>query len=786
MLRASILNNSAFPRLLLHKNPLAALKEIPSASHVRFISQIRPIQHEDAKSRQVDDVNEALDRNKLPYDNTQIKESSSLELSVKEFARRDSRALESLTDNHLRIGPIPQKSTDEEDTYKNMTSRPQMMELYEDLLSGVTNLDSLSTHLLGVLGHISLEETTPNLEAMQAIFSAILRRWTPRDKDAEGPETGMWTLFCLLPVMSKLYPDSAKWYFRDLLRARSSWPQGSTDVIESVNDQTAIMSVFMLRCCIGWGWWRRAFIMANELLSQPALERQSVRAVQALLIDLMRRYIASGSKDFDPHLCAALICSMADHPLFPPVDDAFLQLFYKECMDSPGQHISLASQVYLYLRDKTLAPNYDKINPHAAHAQRNLNKSRSSNPPYVYPLPSSHSMISLLKYYRRINDQNAAHLLVREAQRHIHSMSAKLLAPYLDCLIQLSFTAQAREVYSMCEASQDVDQRSILRHPGLVRRLVTLFVSKANTSYQHSQEDRRFAQERQLHATKATDYMEFAKAVVRRFKKVSTPLRGWDHHHLTTLARISFEIGYFRDGMVALEAIIERPELVPDAHDLSVSLLALGSGDPQTAMDLLEFMIRRGIEPDDSAYGVVAAQFLKHNNPQLAHKVLSSGLIRGRTKWNRQLLGAICWHSISRENLIGLSRRDVIHRLRLVLRILGENSEERETVFRERTLGIRAADVAMQMDRPDIALQFWSRCIQHKSIIRQPEDARASTGRDPEKLLRTKILKALESDKGDNTAILSLSTKELLENAPRVRPVKHKRGRLDLRHGRRR
>ncbi|KAG8798847.1 hypothetical protein FRC17_007304 [Serendipita sp. 399] len=183
-------------------------------------------------------------------------------------------------------------------------------------------------------------------------------------------------------------------------------------------------------------------------------------------------------------------------------------------------------------------------------------------------------------------------------------------------------------------------------------------------------------------------------------------------------------------------------------------------------------MISRDVEPDRATYSAVTTQAIKQGDFELAQKIMSKAESRGRLPNDPQLLGAICWHTISRENLQGRSRREVRKRLSDVLKLLGPISPSTETIFRERTFGIRAAYAALRSKNPELAYAFWKRCVRYKSIMRQPDDPVTTLAEDSEKRLRMEIFEALEKTESDS---FSKREKELLLRPPEVRPVTWRR-----------
>lgn len=539
-----------------------------------------------------------------------------------------------------------------------------------------------------------------------------------------------------------------------MLRSKPWWPEQATQIVNGIQGPAPVILTFILRCCVSWRWWERAFEIALQIMGGHVNEKLAP-AMYWVITDATFACIEGMGPRFDAPLCASLICAMADHPLFPPVEDSLLQRFYRACMDSGKPDPRTASRVYMYLREKALVPT-DK-----SKAPKDQVNSKQVKAPHAYIPPRGRAMSFLLDHYCKTHDQNAARLLILELQPRVRLMTPRTLLAYLDKLIHLSFASQAREVWTLCCESAIKPRRAIAGHLSICRQLVSLFMSRAESSLKKAEEK---PHRKAFYEEKSREYLKFAYKVAGHFRlETVKDLSTAEHKTLTTFARIAMEVGWYGRGLRALEMICSRQDTVPDDHDMSVVLHAISSRHPYTASRLLDFMIREGVEPHESAYGIIAAQCLKHEKEKMALQILQKGMERGSRNWDPRTLGAICWYAISQAPIQSNSelsqtrpssasssdkkseKEATVARLELVLELLGPlRIDESSTVFRERTLGIRAAEVALLAGRPDLAYCFWKRCIRDKSIIRQPDDAIVPLTRDTEKHLRTRILQGLE------------------------------------------
>lgn len=653
------------------------------------------------------------------------------------------------------------------ESYRSMSllSRSQVVAVFKKLAIDQHNLEYLSTNVLIYIGHICILDPASNFSAVESILFTLLERWT-QDQGVghEQHFQGTWAIFQLLRTVMKIAPENGQRQFRTMLQSRPRWPEGAIEIDGTVKEPLTIVSIFMLRCCIAWRWWERAYAVAHELVQSLSTNSTVAYPIHGVSTNLITSHMEATGLLVETQLCAALICAISDEPSMPPLGNALLQRFYRACADSAPPRPETANAVYLYLRDKQFSGK-----------PSNVEGGKHPKEPHSYHPPQGRRILSLLDLYHRTNDHNAARLLISDVQKRLDTIPNDILAPYLIFLIKLSFATEARAVYSMCIASNDPDKGAITLLPSVSRHMVTFFVSMADASRRRSLLK---PKRRKYHDQQAQELMQFARSVARRYQRSVLPFDKWEHKRLTTLARICFDLGKFEAGFEALKIIARRTDLLPDAHDMSIVLHLLASVNPQSAANLLDYMISRGIEPDSSAYGIVTSQCLKHGNIKLAGDVLAMAKKRGRGEMNSKLLGAICWHSISVEGLKGISREETTLRLETVLGHLGPSDGIRESVFRERTLGVRAANVALDIQRPDLALKFWRRCIRFKTIVRQPNEEKVGLERDQERLLRERILKR-SKESGVVTWNLPQGVAEALATAPRPKSIKREHKAID-------
>ncbi|KAG8827721.1 hypothetical protein FRC19_000730 [Serendipita sp. 401] len=691
---------------------------------------------------------------------------------------RAPNVLKGIANSYLRLSETYRDlgvSILDADTKANALTREQISVMYNRLLKSEMDLAEVNIDTLVYVSHILASSGSTEPAVLESLINELLRRWS--DDPGVGTEEhfrGIWTVFSLLRALLRLdFQDSIP-HFQNMLKSRSWWPTGSMDIPDSISEPPIIILVFILRCCMSWRWWERAYLVAAELLGRIDNSIEASKPLCRIFQEVIDAHIAATGVEFDARLAASLLCAMADHPALPPVSDHLLFRFYTAASVQTKPNVEIISSVYLYLRDKALV--FDAETEHLSNVDSSSKDNDIPRPamkkPHAYLPPRGRTMHLLMEHYQQTSNQNAARLIVQDTQKKLEFLPTASLPAYLKFLAKMSFATEARQVVEHCAASKDLSLLEIGRIPGVARPLVSLFVSSADAAYLRSLKTKD-SKEAEATSQQSLELLALARRVVVRYRKTSTSLDRWSHQNLTTLMRMAFEVGYFGVGFRTLDVIRTHHEILPDDHDFHVLLHTLATGDSRAAYELLEYMISRDVEPTEVMYSAIAAQAIKQGDFELAQMIVPKAQSRGRQPVNSRLLGAICWHTISPQNLKDRNRREIEGKLRHILQLLGPVSR-RGTIFRERTFGIRAAHTALRIDNPELAFAFWKRCIRYKSIVRQPDDPVLTLEQDSERGLRMKILTGL---KATNSPSFLKGAADVLLDPPRVKPVTIKRSR---------
>ncbi|CCA66721.1 hypothetical protein PIIN_00402 [Serendipita indica DSM 11827] len=664
-----------------------------------------------------------------------------LDAAVKAHSWPDVRNIASKSLQASNIDPRLAASLLEVDFKENILDIRQAIEIYRGLAKNA-NLEQLPITALFYIAHLIITSNESNVEVTEKVLAELLRRWSL--VDGVGPEghfPGTWTTLRLVQHLYTKDASIAASYFRQMVILRPLWPSRAMRLPTTINDLGTVISIFTIRCCIGWRWWRRAYNVARDLLEvADQMDNATAAVVRRVLHELVDSQISGATSKFELQLSGALLCSIAQHSTLQPVRASLLRRFYEACTPTETKHPEVMSRVYLFLES--------------------LNRKGKS---IVYQPPRGASLLTLLSYYQQTGDQKAARLLLSVTHKHFTMMGPTRLTRYVSLLAQFPFATEAREVYTFCEYSPRPEIRLIMRNPSVAKKLVSLFASMAEAAHQRSLKSEDDAER---HMAAAKGFMTFAQHVVNKFRHRSTLLERWDHFALTTLARINFEIGFFGIGLRAMEIVSKRKDILPDEFDITILIHTLATGDPRSAFELVKYMIEKEFEPNEVAYGTVVSQAMKHGDFALVQEVRALASERGHTLRDPRVLGAVCWHSISESSLANVSIAETETRLRFILDILGPPTST-ETVFRQRTLGERAVSVALRVGNPRLAYALWKRCLGDRISTLKPDGKPLS---DKDIKLRLRILQKLKNREAKGKMVLQ-HHKESLQVDGNPQPV---------------
>ncbi|KAG8796212.1 hypothetical protein FRC17_008022, partial [Serendipita sp. 399] len=478
--------------------------------------------------------------------------------------------LRGVADNYLRLSETHKNlclRILDVDMEANALTKAQASALCDRLLEIPLGLTEVNINTLLYVTHTLSSSKTTEPDVLEALINELLRRWSEDPGvGIEGHFRGVWALFCLLRALIRMDSPDATLHFQNVLRSRPWWPAGAMDVPDSISDPRTIGLIFILRCCISWRWWERAYLVGAELLEQIDGKGEPTEALHRILHELVDAHITATGIEFDVRLASSLLCAIADHPALLPIHDRLLSRFYRAAAEQNNPRMDIVNNVYLYLRDKALV-----FDPHSLSQYDSDNDSTTrpqNKAPHAYLPPRGKTMHMLMRYYQRTNNQNAARMLIQDVQKKLEFLPSDSLRLYLSFLIRMSFATEARHVVEYCWKSSDLELRGIVRIPAIARALVSLFVSGADAAHRRSLK-RADSEAAAAERLRSQELLAFARRVLMKYRKTPASLGRWSHHNLTTLARMAFEVGYFGIGFRALEVVrdLSDPDIFPDDHD---------------------------------------------------------------------------------------------------------------------------------------------------------------------------------------------------------------------------
>ncbi|KDQ20784.1 hypothetical protein BOTBODRAFT_26801 [Botryobasidium botryosum FD-172 SS1] len=486
----------------------------------------------------------------------------------------------------------------------------------------------------------------PHTPLIRKILPALLHTFP--DPGAESsthtaPYKGTWVLFNLitrfikeseygfaLEVFSTL--AKANWIPEDVIRrtSHSSAPPGESNPVRSDDGGSAesskrssfetIVLETLVRCCIKWGWWKRAVELTISLLDTAAWTAKKGQLVHDLIQALNCELTPLAAEH-----CAALICatirgdSQSAGTIVLP--NHALWQFYDTCasLSLPGP----MSRVYQHLR--CIESGEEDVLRDASLEIYQLKAP-------LHPPPKNAALEFLLKHYVvTIKDSRKARKLAQFAlayQRstHIPILTTPHIPGYLSVLARGRLYSEVKEYWDSFRNLKGGEM--IGGNARVVSRLVSTFVRLSNAEKDGRRKssrsgvvgqgseaelgphpssarpshpsvssteaiDRLAAQVFESTAEPQDPHYQFASAILDDFTQMKQPLASAAHHDLTTIAACSFSLGRFDVAFTTLNQILSRRE-IPDAHDINVLLLGLAKHNPARAAKFLEMHMQDG------------------------------------------------------------------------------------------------------------------------------------------------------------------------------------------------
>ncbi|EPS98452.1 hypothetical protein FOMPIDRAFT_1126436 [Fomitopsis schrenkii] len=334
---------------------------------------------------------------------------------------------------------------------------------------------------------------------------------------------------------------------------------------------------------------------------------------------------------------------------------------------------------------------------------------------HTYLPPAKGALHWFLRYL--INMQRNAHLprilawqLVNENIPITQQYRGSVIAQ----LAQQGLATQARTLWERYAVGKERDV--VVGNTSAMLRLVSLFVSLSRRSDYTTEAGEReqhagFAGQR-AGATKNTpgEFLAFAERVFNAFRRSRAPLAGAHHWELNALARASFMLGRLEDGIAAFKLMF-RMRYVPDLQDINVAIGVLAEHNPTAAADIIEHMVKMGIEPDAVSFGSIIHHAVIHGDIPLTTALIRRARELGITELSYKTVGTLLRAAATAPDEDGrlsprtqlLNMTELVDSLLLARRVPSPN------------MGRDCVRVALRADDPSAAFRFWQLLMKDKT-----------------------------------------------------------------------
>ncbi|KZT64615.1 hypothetical protein DAEQUDRAFT_601419 [Daedalea quercina L-15889] len=209
---------------------------------------------------------------------------------------------------------------------------------------------------------------------------------------------------------------------------------------------------------------------------------------------------------------------------------------------------------------------------------------------------------------------------------------------------------------------------------------------------------------------KAVEFKDFAERVFNAFRRSRSTLKQAHHWELNAMARASFMLGQLEKGLDVFKHMF-RTHQVPDLQDINVAVGFLAEYNPTAAANVIERMVRMGVEPDAVTFGSVIHHATLHGDMPLTSALIRRARELGITQLSYKTVGTLLRAAVALPDEDGrLSpraqlqhTRDLVDSLLLAGHVPSPN------------MGRDCVVAALRADDPGAAFRFWQLLMKDKT-----------------------------------------------------------------------
>ncbi|KAF8574890.1 hypothetical protein K439DRAFT_807649 [Ramaria rubella] len=226
----------------------------------------------------------------------------------------------------------------------------------------------------------------------------------------------------------------------------------------------------------------------------------------------------------------------------------------------------------------------------------------------------------------------------------------------------------------------------------------------------------------------------FANQVLTSYISAKRPLALASQEDLNALARAYIILNQIQEGLEVLNITIERGD-IPDSKDINVALGAIARYSPKRAALMLHRMVKSGVGPSASAFGVVLHAALKNKEVKLVSRLVLWARRLGHGELTPKTIAAMVQSLVSfKPTTDPLQRHRDQSNLRAVLELMetvidGSSTRRRSKDHRKDhvlsvQMGQMCIEAALKLQDPALSMKFWRLLVKERVMWKDEEAQR--------------------------------------------------------------
>ena len=433
---------------------------------------------------------------------------------------------------------------------------------------------------------------------------------------------------------------------------------------KDVDARTAITAA-LVRACLHWNWGPLGTKMLSYLLGNA---QPSDQFVCELAVDTSYTLLVSPQKQ-NIRDCLSLLLRMHRLDVIPP---GLVRQFY-ECASA----LSLGDQ----------AATFYSFSRSVAILQR-----------HRYPPPQGKALPWLLQYLTS-KRMHLARVLVAEVVAENLPIITPFLARFISLAAYQGYSSLARQLWNRYSIGKD--SHLIIGNSFLMLRMTSLYgylIRRTKSQLQEAGTDG----EKDSLGLQLKDLTQFRDHIFSSYRKYHDPLIEAPHTVITSFARACFINGRYALGFKAFRTLLERKE-VPDMYDINVMLSAVAKRRPRFAINIINRLKGRNVQPDAVSFGTVMHLAKLRGDSKLVLQMMDELRHLDKDQMSLKSVAALVREMVSFED--NETRGSQRQKLRDAMNIIMKLTSDRFLLSPQ--TGKYLVTASLHADDPVMAYRFW-------------------------------------------------------------------------------